>query len=172
MDAKMIEELKRLHEAATPEPWKAELIGSSPVKIVDSNASILGYSIYGPRSNVDERHPGGVPTAEANAALKVEMRNALPSLLAKLDDERWLPASERMPDAPPSHWSDQVLVCLADGSIALDSFYNASALGDKFWRNHSTEAENHTGTITHWRKMPAPPAALSAPKAGESGVGK
>jgi len=52
----------------TPGPWEAILGESSPVKIV-ADGSVVGYAVYGPRSNVDLQHEGGVPTAEANALL-------------------------------------------------------------------------------------------------------
>lgn len=63
----------------TPGPWRAELTGSSPVKIIADN-DIVGYAVYGPLQDVDTEHQGGVPTAEANARLIA----AAPDLLAAL----------------------------------------------------------------------------------------
>jgi hypothetical protein len=69
-------ELRRLHEAATPGPWRTDLTETGCVDIESTQpVRLLGF-LYAPSDTGNEN-------AEADADLIVAMRNALPGLLAE-----------------------------------------------------------------------------------------
>lgn len=86
MNQTEIDELRRLHEAATPGPWEAATLspkGLIPAIIQRDQDDWLPVAYF-----ADEHGDGEAVDMEENRALIVAARNAIPRLLAALDEAR------------------------------------------------------------------------------------
>lgn len=81
---------------------------------------------------------------------------------------RWIAVEDRLPEAPKSRWSQDVLVCNTRGHVDVDSYYNAGD-GDGFWLIHRRgESENpRCAGVTHWMPLPDRPEADAQKESGD-----
>ena len=164
-----LESLSVIEQAATPAPWAyTEGTGAQVAVgfVLDDEPGTTrldkgGFFLFEiePWVYVREEEEENEEKNEAQACADVRFiaiaRNVLPRLITELREhrerERWIPCSERMPEA-----EERVLVHSPLVGHPFEAFQMPDFHPSHRWqfRNGSYCSEDE---VTHWRPMPAPP---------------
>lgn len=136
-----IAELRRLEAEATPGPW-----------------SVDRHFVVGPRLDTDDQSHGMIngvadiygPNRSKDAALIVAMRNALPEMLDRKEEDGWQPIET----APV--WKDENDLILLYEPHSEGGFIFVGG-NNPMTGNWFNNLDGETQSPTHWRPLPLPP---------------
>ena len=87
-----------------------------------------------------------------------DLREVTDKLYNEVTKPHWISAEEELPIINPndSEWeySDDVIVALKDGSIAVGRYERDNSIGEHYWMLYGVDKDLF---VTHWMPLPAPP---------------
>ena len=93
-----------------------------------------------------------------------DLRDVTDKFYNKVTKPHWISVDDEFPTITPngSEWefSDDVIVALKDGSIAVGRYERDNSIGEHYWMLYGVDKDL---IVTHWMPLPAPPTCSGKP---------